>query len=151
MRNTLRQFAIALALASVAGGVTAAPHDDDDRRGHTRYYHADWRHHDDDYRKYERKWQREQRAEMRRRIEWERRRDRELQRRYAYGDAYRAGYRDASRWQRGHRYYGQQYVIRDYDHYHLRRPPYGHHWVKADGKYLLVAIATGLILDIATR
>lgn len=172
MRTILRQFAIALALASVAGGAIAAPHDDD-RRGHDRHYPSDWRDHDDDrrdareHRRHEREWQHRQRAELRRRAEWQRQRDRAWQRRQeaelrrqlnwqrrydsAYANGYRDGYRDDNRWQRGHRYHGRHYVVRDYGHYHLRRPPYGHHWVQADGKYLLVAIATGLILDIASR
>lgn len=54
------------------------------------------------------------------------------------------------RWERGHRYYGPVYVVRDYRTYRLRPPPRGYHWVRGDdGQYLLVAIATGIILDIA--
>ena len=53
-------------------------------------------------------------------------------------------------WQRGHRYAGPVYVVRDYRHYRLRPPPRGYHWVRADNNdYLLVAIATGIILDVA--
>jgi len=53
-------------------------------------------------------------------------------------------------WQRGHRYAGPVYVVHDYGHYHLRQPPRGYHWVRADNNdYLLVAIATGIILDVA--
>lgn len=53
-------------------------------------------------------------------------------------------------WVRGHRYYGPTYVVRDYRTYRLRPPPRGYHWVRDDdGQYLLVAIATGIILDIA--
>lgn len=53
-------------------------------------------------------------------------------------------------WQRGHRYGGPIYVVRDYRHYRLRPPPRGYHWVRADNNdYLLVAIATGIILDVA--
>lgn len=53
------------------------------------------------------------------------------------------------RWERGHRYDGRVVVIRDYDEYRLRPPPRGYHWVRGDdGQYLLVAIATGIILDI---
>ncbi len=54
------------------------------------------------------------------------------------------------RWERGHRYDGPTYVVRDYRTYRLRPPPRGYHWVRGDdGQYLLVAIATGIILDIA--
>ena len=43
-----------------------------------------------------------------------------------------------------HRYY-----IDDYDHYHLRRPPAGHRWVRTpDGKFILIAVATGIIADL---
>ena len=55
--------------------------------------------------------------------------------------------------ERGHgyrNYYGGPvYVVNDYGHYHLRRPPNGHHWIRDDrGNLLLVAIATGIIADI---
>ncbi len=52
------------------------------------------------------------------------------------------------RWERGHRYDGPIYVVHDYRSYHLRQPPRGYHWVRDDdGQYLLVAITTGIILD----
>ncbi len=73
----------------------------------------------------------------------------------------REGYRDARRhdrrpphgWARGHDYRrgyrGPVYVVNDYHHYDLRRPPRGHHWVRDDrGNYLLVAVATGIIADL---
>lgn len=54
------------------------------------------------------------------------------------------------RWERGHRYEGPVYVVHDYREYRLRTPPRGYHWVRADdGDYLLVGIATGIILDMA--
>jgi hypothetical protein len=40
-------------------------------------------------------------------------------------------------------------VVHDYGHYRLRPPPRGYHWVRADNDYLLVGIATGIILDMA--
>lgn len=55
------------------------------------------------------------------------------------------------RWERGRRYYGPTYVVRNYGHYRLRHPPRGYHWVRANNDYLLVAIATGIILDIALQ
>lgn len=54
-------------------------------------------------------------------------------------------------WERGHRYDGPVYVVRDYGNYRLRPPPRGYHWVRNNSDYLLVAVATGVILDIATR
>ena len=75
---------------------------------------------------------------------------------YRYGHAQRYRYAHApryvvrhDRWTRGHRYYGPNYVVRDYGYYRLRQPPRGYHWVRANNNYLLVAIATGVILDIA--
>lgn len=59
----------------------------------------------------------------------------------------------ARSWQRGHRYDGPVIIVNDYRVRHLREPPHGYHWVRDDDsdQYLLVAIATGIILDIATR
>lgn len=37
----------------------------------------------------------------------------------------------------------------DWHRYHLRRPPHGYHWVRVDDDYVLVALGTGLILDVA--
>ena len=87
-------------------------------------------------------------------------RDRRDDRRH-YSAGYREGYRDARRhdrrpphgWARGHDYRrgyrGPVYVVNDYHHYDLRRPPRGHHWVRDDrGNYLLVAVATGIIADL---
>ncbi|MDF3982587.1 RcnB family protein [Luteibacter sp. PPL201] len=54
-------------------------------------------------------------------------------------------------WERGHRYYGQRVVINDYGYYRLRPPPRGSYWVRDNSDFLLVAIATGVILDVASR
>jgi len=54
-------------------------------------------------------------------------------------------------WERGHRYAGRNVVVYDYGSYRLRPPPRGYHWVRENNDFLLVAIATGVILDIATR
>ncbi len=48
-------------------------------------------------------------------------------------------------------YLPQQYQAFDVDEYwrfHLRRPPYGFHWVQAGDEFLLVSIATGQIFDV---
>lgn len=88
-----------------------------------------------------------------------------------YSNGYREGYRDARYndrryyappprvvyrpygFERGYRYSnyygGPVYVVNDYDRYHVRRPPYGHRWIRDDrGNLLMVAIATGIIADI---
>jgi Ni/Co efflux regulator RcnB len=51
-------------------------------------------------------------------------------------------------WERGHRYQGTVVVVHDYERVRLRPPPRGYHWVRDDNNdYVLVAIATGIILD----
>jgi Ni/Co efflux regulator RcnB len=66
--------------------------------------------------------------------------------RYVYPPGYRA-----YQWRVGHRlprgYYDRHYYV-DYRHYHLPPPPYGYHWVRVDRDVVLVAVATGLILDV---
>jgi Ni/Co efflux regulator RcnB len=44
----------------------------------------------------------------------------------------------------------QDYVVGDYARYHLRRPPYGYHWVQVGGEFLLVSVTSGLIFDVVT-
>ena len=65
---------------------------------------------------------------------------------YGYVDY---GYRN---WRRGDRlpaYYRDSYRPVDYRYYRLRPPPRGYHYVRDDrGDYLLVGIATGVILGI---
>jgi Ni/Co efflux regulator RcnB len=36
----------------------------------------------------------------------------------------------------------------DYRRYHLRHPPRGYEWREVDGRYVMVAVASGLIADI---
>ena len=61
-----------------------------------------------------------------------------------------AGYRHV-RWGVGHRlppaYYARPYYV-DYRAYRLPPPPRGHHWVRHDNDVILVALATGLVLDV---
>lgn len=66
---------------------------------------------------------------------------------YLRAPGYRPGY---NAWRRGAYlpdYYSTN-VINDYDHYRLRPPPRGYHWVRVNRDFLLVAVATGLIFDI---
>jgi|SRR5690348_1655326 Ni/Co efflux regulator RcnB len=146
----VNRLLIALALATAGSFALAAPghgdHDrhgqDHDRRGHDRGYD---RHHDD------------RRGYDHRRHAWRDHDDwRHDDRRYGYDRGYhrhtdRRYYSRHGHWERGHRYYGPTYVVRDYGYYRLRPPPRGYHWVRADNDYLLVAIATGVILDIALQ
>lgn len=67
-----------------------------------------------------------------------------------HGD--RHGPRGGHHWKRGYRYDRPIYVVRDYRHYHLHQPPRGYGWVRGgNNDYLLVALATGIIMDIALR
>jgi Ni/Co efflux regulator RcnB len=59
------------------------------------------------------------------------------------------------RWVRGERlpfaYFARPYVIADYRDCGLRRPPRGSHWVRVDRDAVLVAAATGIVLDTVFR
>ncbi len=45
-------------------------------------------------------------------------------------------------------YRTRQYVVEDWRGHRLSAPPRGYHWVQSGGDYILVAIATGLILQL---
>jgi Ni/Co efflux regulator RcnB len=55
-------------------------------------------------------------------------------------------------WARGQRldrsYYSDRRHYVDYRAHHLRAPPRGYQWVRADNDYALVALTTGLIASI---
>ena len=56
-------------------------------------------------------------------------------------------------WNKGERlpdiYLQQRYYVTDYRVYHLAAPRPGYHWVRVpDGRFVLVAVATGVIADI---
>jgi Ni/Co efflux regulator RcnB len=40
------------------------------------------------------------------------------------------------------------YVVNDWRGHNLRAPPRGHHWVQMGGDYVLVAITTGIIVEL---
>ena len=44
-------------------------------------------------------------------------------------------------------YRSRQYVVDDWRGHRLIAPPYGYHWVQTGGDYVLIAIATGLIVS----
>ncbi|HEY9254190.1 MAG TPA: RcnB family protein [Stenotrophomonas sp.] len=164
--NTTRLTALALtsllALGAVATPAMADDHGrghhghDDRGRGHDRHDNGrDYRH--DDRRDY-----RERREAYRDGYHDGRRYDNRPT--VVYRPAPRPVYRQAyyrpgpppSRyygWAPGHRYRdyygGPIYVVNDYSRYHVRRPPYGYHWVRDDaGNLLMVAIASGIIADL---
>lgn len=52
-------------------------------------------------------------------------------------------------YQRGVVYVERRIYVDDYRHYDLAPPPPGHRWVRSDdGRYVLIAVATGIIADI---
>ncbi|KEY86395.1 hypothetical protein D3C76_741380 [compost metagenome] len=55
-------------------------------------------------------------------------------------------------WQRGHavapRYRGDRYWVTDWRARHLYAPPRDHRWLSVNGDYVLVAIASGVIVNI---
>ncbi|UNK47989.1 RcnB family protein [Lysobacter sp. S4-A87] len=52
-------------------------------------------------------------------------------------------------YRRGVVYVERRVYVDDYPRYHLHEPPRGHRWVRSDdGKYVLIAVATGIIADV---
>ncbi|WP_206862318.1 RcnB family protein [Lysobacter changpingensis] len=52
-------------------------------------------------------------------------------------------------YRRGVVYVERRIYVDDYPRYHLHAPPPGHRWVRSDdGRYLLIAVATGIIADV---
>ncbi|GAB3059274.1 RcnB family protein [Stenotrophomonas tumulicola] len=151
---------LAGAVASVLAFGTIAPAfaDNDRHRGHDR---REWRDDRRDHRNDHREARRDSRNDRRHdRRDW--RDDRRHPGYYrpappprvVYGSPYRPAYGRGPGygWKVGHRYRdyyrGPIYVVNDYNSYHVRRPPRGHHWVRDDrGNLLLVAIATGILAD----
>jgi Ni/Co efflux regulator RcnB len=82
------------------------------------------------------------------RAEW---RDfRGVRRGYWYAPGY--GYRPVSRygWRRGGYVPAayRSYYVQDWGYYGLRPPPPGYRWIYADGNFVLMAVASGLIADV---
>lgn len=150
---------IALALLGTSGLALADRGQRDHDRGGQRHSERD---HRQDRRQVERHHVEYRRHGDRGRHQDARRHDQRYDQRYDYRRDYRHDYRRHgyrpvhphyrhSRWVRGHRYHGPTYVVSNYGHYRLRPPPRGYHWVRADNDFLLVAITTGIILDLALR
>ena len=45
----------------------------------------------------------------------------------------------------------RSYYVQDWGYYGLRSPPYGYRWIYADGNFVLMSAATGLIADLIVR
>lgn len=152
----MKRLAVA-ALAALTFGGALAPAAADARDRH----HRGWDRHDRDYdnrddRRDERRAYRDGYRDGRHHNRWDDRRYNgyEYRGQWHYGPppAHYSDYRPAYRhWRRGDRlpsYYRDRYiVVNDYHRYGLRHPPRGYHYVRDDrGEYLLVGIATGVIL-----
>ena len=84
--------------------------------------------------------------------------DRQWDRRDSQARAYNQERRDHRGAGPNHQYYrgdrlpvyyrSHQYVVDDWRGHRLSAPPRGYHWVQSGGDYLLVAIATGVILQL---
>jgi Ni/Co efflux regulator RcnB len=45
-------------------------------------------------------------------------------------------------------YRGRHYVVNDWRGHRLSAPPRGHHWVQTGGDYVLIAVASGVIVQL---
>jgi Ni/Co efflux regulator RcnB len=151
--------AVALITVAAPMAATAQP---DDRRAYSddRHDHRDLRHDRRDVRQDARDVRHDERAvhydraradSWRARPEW---RDfRGPRPGYWYAPGW--GYRPISHfgWRRGAyvspAYRG--YYVQDWGYYGLRPPPYGYRWIYADGNFVLMAAATGLIADLVVH
>lgn len=68
------------------------------------------------------------------------------------GPRFAPGYGPRADFRRGARlpleYRARYYVVDDWRNHRLNRPPRGHHWVQVGPDYVLVAIATGIIVQV---
>ena len=121
----MKRLLLAVSLALLASFPLSAFADDDhdhDHRGYYSHHHGD---DDDDDRRYYRHHGKKHKHKG-----WKRAR-------YRRGDRIEVVHVE------------RRDYVDDYEHYHLRRPPHGHRWIRTDdGKYLLVAVASGIIADI---
>jgi Ni/Co efflux regulator RcnB len=167
MRHLL-YAALALGVAAAPIAASAQPYDqgrehaddqrdhrDDrgDHRGDQRDHRGDQRDHRDDQRadRRDNHYDRANRESWRGRTEW--RTFQGARQGYWYAPGY--GYQRVnpswrSSWRRGGYVPGayRHYYVQDYGYYGLRAPPPGYRWVYADGNFVLMALATGLIADV---
>jgi len=115
----MKRLLLAASLAVLSLSSSAAfAHDDDHDHDRRGYHHHD--HDDDDDHRHHRHHKR-----------WKKHRD------YHRGERIEVVYLEP------------RYYVEDYHHYQLRQPPRGHRWVRTDdGRFVLVAVATGIIADI---
>jgi len=147
----LAALAVATAAAPMAASAQRYDRDHDDRG---RWEHRD---HDRDHDRGDRRDHRDGRYERGRADSWRGRAEwrdyRGARNGYWYAPGY--GYQRVnpawrSSWRRGGYVPApyRSYYVQDYGYYGLRAPPRGYRWVYADGNFVLMALATGLIADV---
>lgn len=123
---------IAAAVIGMAAGPAMAQSHGHDRGDDSRHERHDNRHHDKHDRRDER---RDERRDDRR-----------------YSGMHDRGRHEGWYKRGGHvprEYRTGRYVVTDWHREHLRQPPRGYHWVRSDnGDFLLVAVATGIVMDL---
>ncbi len=147
-----------IAPLSIASTASAQHYRGDDRGRHDNNWNRGRDHDRRDYDRRDRRDRRDYDRRDHRRDRWDHRRHNGYyyNNRWYYGPppgAWRNHARyDYRQWRRGDRlpsYYRSHYRAVDYRHHRLRSPPRGYHYVRDDrGDYLLVGIATGVILGI---
>lgn len=140
-----------LLYAALALGVVATPMAAAADPGHDHGRHEGWRDHDDrGWRGHDRGW-RERDEHWRERAEWRGYRGGREGYWYAPGYGY---YRVNPAWRASWRRGGyvpapyRTFYVQDWGYYGLRPPPPGYRWVYADGNFVMMALATGLIADV---
>jgi Ni/Co efflux regulator RcnB len=142
-------LAIALAISLLPGGAAFA--DGNDRHGQRGHNEQAQRGHEDRGRDQgnQGRWERREPREQR---DYRNQRDNRPQRQAYREDRRGPGAGPQHNFYRGDRLPGEyrhrNYVVDDWRGHRLSAPPRGYHWVQAGGDYVLVAIATGVIMQI---
>jgi Ni/Co efflux regulator RcnB len=140
--------ALALGVAAAPMSALAGDHDHGRHEGWSKHDdRGDWRDHGgrDEWRGHG--W-RDRDDHWRERAEWRGYRGARAGYWYAPGYGYYRPYRTS--WARGAYVPGpyRRFYVQDVGYYGLRAPPPGYRWVYADGNFVLMALATGLIADV---
>ena len=138
--------AVALATVAAPMAASAQPGERHDERRELNDERRDHREINRDRREF--RYDRARAESWRDRAEW--REFRGERRGYWYAPGY--GYRPITRygWRRGAYVPAayRSYYVQDWGYYGLRPPPPGYRWIYADGNFVLMAVASGLIADV---
>jgi Ni/Co efflux regulator RcnB len=142
---------LALGVAGAPMAASAQPYDHDHDRYDDHRDHHDRDHGDHDRGEHRGHYDRHDPDSWRERAEWREFHGARSGYWYAPGYGYVAhnpAWRSA--WRRGAYVPAayRHYYVQDWGYYGLRPPPPGYRWVYADGNFVLMAVATGLIADV---